>query len=203
MKTGRSDHPFDRTRRRWYTVIGGALWTVILVAASVEGGFAFDALSSDGLIREVRIGAAAHDVDGLWSGESKEAGPDICGQVFFNRPLVRLLSAEAYPAARLSLNTRGDTSKVYGGIQIEWSIRSRLFLSTGLGLALHDGELDSSSTDRKSLGSRVLFRIPIEIGFAIGRHYRVVLAFDHISNAYLASPNEGMDTIGLLIGYRF
>ena len=49
----------------------------------------------------------------------------------------------------------------------------------------------------------MLFRIPIEVGYAVSRHHRVVLAFDHISNAYLASPNEGMDTIGLMYGYQF
>jgi hypothetical protein len=27
--------------------------------------------------------------------------------------------------------------------------------------------------------------------------------FDHISNAYLASPNEGMDTLGVRYGYQF
>lgn len=175
----------------------------MLVVASVEGGHTFDRPPSEGLIREIRLGVAAHDVDGLWSGESKEAGPDVCGQIAFNRPLLRLLAADAYPTLGLSLNTRGDTSKIYGGILLEWSVRSAFFIATGVGLALHDGELETSSTDCKALGSRVLFRIPVEVGVVIDHHYRFVLAFDHISNAYLASPNQGMDTIGLMVGYRF
>ena len=111
----------------------------MLVVASVEGGHAFDRPPSEGLIREIRLGVAAHDVDGLWSGESKEAGPDVCGQIAFNRPLLRLLAADAYPTLGLSLNTRGDTSKIYGGILLEWSVRSAFFIATGVGLALHDG----------------------------------------------------------------
>jgi lipid A 3-O-deacylase len=70
-------------------------------------------------------------------------------------------------------------------------------------LALHDGERETDSADRKSLGSQILFRIPIEIGYAIDRHHRLAIAFDHMSNAGLASPNEGMDTLGLVYGYRF
>jgi hypothetical protein len=27
--------------------------------------------------------------------------------------------------------------------------------------------------------------------------------FDHVSNAYLASPNEGMDTVGVRYGFQF
>jgi hypothetical protein len=30
-----------------------------------------------------------------------------------------------------------------------------------------------------------------------------LVTFDHISNAELASPNEGLDTLGVRYGYRF
>jgi lipid A 3-O-deacylase len=176
---------------------------MVFVLVMAAGGYAFDQSSPDGPVREVRVGLGAHDVDGLWSGESKEKGPDLCAEVIFNRALFHLLSAPAYPSLGVSLNTRGDTSKVYGGFLLQWESSSAFFFSAGLGLALHDGECDTDSADRKSLGSRVLFRIPIEIGYAVNRQHRIILAFDHISNAYLASPNEGMDTLGLVYGYRF
>lgn len=179
------------------------LWALAFLLMMAGGGYAFDETSAAGPVREIRVGLAAHDVDGLWSGESKEEGPDLCVEAVFNRPLFHLLSATAYPDAGASLNTRGDTSKVYGGFLLQWEPASPFFFSTGLGLALHDGERDADSASRKSLGSRVLFRIPVEIGYAIGPHHRIILAFDHMSNAYLASPNEGMDTLGLVYGYRF
>ncbi|MBR9985877.1 MAG: acyloxyacyl hydrolase, partial [Desulfosarcina sp.] len=119
------------------------------------------------------------------------------------RPLFHLLAAMAYPNAGASLNTRGDTSKVYGGFLLQWETHSAFFFSAGLGLALHDGHRDTDSADQKSLGSRVLFRIPIEIGYAVDRHHRVFLAFAHASNAGLASPNEGMDTLGIAYEYRY
>jgi lipid A 3-O-deacylase len=166
-------------------------------------GIAFDQPPSTGPVRELRVGALAHDVDGLWSGDAKEAGPDFCLEVLFNRRLFDLLSATAYPDAGASLNTRGDTSKIYGGFLLQWEPAPAVFFSTGLGLVLHDGERDTDSASRKSLGSRVLFRVPIEIGYVISRHHRIALAFDHVSNAGLASPNEGMDSLGLVYGYRF
>lgn len=181
----------------------GTISAVILLLTVVGGGYAFDRPSPAGPVREIRVGLAVHDVDGLWSGESKEKGSDLRGEVIFNRSLFHLLSAEAHFNVGASLNTRGNTSKVYGGFLLEWEPASALLFSTGLGLALHNGERDTQATDRKSLGSRVLFRIPIEIGYVIDSHHRIVLAFDHVSNAYLASPNEGMDTIGLVYGYRF
>jgi hypothetical protein len=177
--------------------------TVFFLLTAFDEGCAFDDPATEGLIREVRCGVAAHDIDSLWSGSSKEKGPDIHAEALFNRPLFRLFSATAYPDVGASVNTRGDTSKIFGGLLLQWEPSGPFFFSTGAGLALHNGERDTPSTDRKSLGSRVLFRIPVEIGYAITGHHRIMILFDHVSNAYLASPNEGMDTLGIVYGYRF
>ena len=179
------------------------LWSAILVLTLSGGASAFEQPLPNGPIREMRIGLAAHDVDGLWSGDSKEKGPDLCAEVVFNRSLFNLLYAEAYPNMGLTINTRGDTSKVFGGFRLEWQPLAPLTVSTGLGIALHSGKRDTDLADRKSLGSQVLFRVPIEIGWGFNLHHRLTLVFDHISNAYLFSPNEGMDTLGLMYGYRF
>ena len=195
-----ASHRHCRNRRR---LLCTGLWTWVIFSMMATGGYAFERPSPAGPIRGLRVGMLAHDVDGLWSGESKEKGPDLCVEVIINRPLLRLLSATAYPNAGASLNTRGDTSMVYGGFLLQWEPNPSFLFSAGLGLALHDGKQDTDSTNRKSLGSRVLFRIPIEIGYAFVQHHRIVLAFAHASNAGLASPNEGMDTLGLLYEYRY
>jgi lipid A 3-O-deacylase len=190
----------QRIRRH---VLHSGFWVLTLLLMTFGSAYADDPASPAGPVREIRAGLAAHDVDGLWSRSSKETGQDLIAEVIFNRPLFRLLSAKAYPNAGLSLNTQGDTSKVYGGFLLRWEFASAFFFSTGLGLTLHTGKLDTDSPDRKSLGSRVLFRIPIEVGLAIDRHHHLSLAFDHMSNAGLASPNEGLDTLGVVYGYRF
>lgn len=179
------------------------LGPVMLMLLATGGASAFDDPPPAGRIRELRVGLAAHDVDGLWSGDSKEKGPDLCAEVVFNRPLFNLFHSVAYPNAGATINTRGDTSKIFGGFRLEWRLLPPIMVATGLGLALHSGERDTDQPDRKSLGSPVLFRVPIEIGWVFHPRHRVVVAFDHISNAYLFSPNQGMDTLGLIYGYRF
>lgn len=191
---------------RWtwrYVLLNVFVLTVLAVPAVSDCGYAFDAPTPAGPIKEIRFGLAAHDVDGLWSGASKEDGADLIAEVIFRRSLFRLFSATAYPQLGASINTRGYTSQVYGGLVLRWELPAAFFFSTGCGLALHNGERDTTASDQKSLGSRVLFRIPIEIGYAVNRHHCVGLEFAHVSNAYLASPNEGLDTIGLVYGYRF
>lgn len=83
------------------------------------------------------------------------------------------------------------------------SVGGVFFFNTGAGLALHDGDLDRDESNEKQLGSRLLFRIPFEVGLSWGGRHRLSLMFDHVSNAYLASPNEGLDTLGLRYGFQF
>lgn len=193
----------DRRRARQTRILSAAICSALFLLMAFDEGCAFDDPATEGLIRELRCGVAAHDIDSLWSGSSKEKGPDIHAGALFNRPLFRLFSATAYPNAGASINTRGDTSKIFGGLLLQWEPSGPFFFSTGADIVLHNGDRDTAGTDRKSLGSRVLLRIPVEIGYAITGHHRIMILFDHVSNAYLANPNEGMDTLGVVYGYRF
>jgi hypothetical protein len=156
-----------------------------------------------GWLHEVRLGVAAHDVDELWSGERKEHGADWSAELTLLRTGLVLPLGAVRPNLGFAINDHGDTSKVYAGAL--WEIESPIgvFFATGVGAAVHDGNLDKYEHDRKRLGSRVLFRIPIEVGYAFGAHHRLMFAFDHVSNASLAEPNQGLDTVGVRYGYRF
>jgi len=195
--------PEGRCRAFGRTISKSGPWLAALILILADSGHTFDRDSVANHIREIRVGVAAHDVDSLWSGDSKEEGPDICAEIIFNRRLFHLLGAAAYPNTGISLNTRGDTSKIYGGFLLQWEQIASLTFSTGFGLALHNGERETDSADKKSLGAQVLFRVPIEIGYTLMPNHQITIAFDHISNAYLASPNDGMDTLGIFYGYRF
>jgi hypothetical protein len=155
------------------------------------------------VLREVSFSVSGHDVDGLWSGRREEHGVDLGMELVFNRPLFSLWSGTAYPTLGFMANNQGYTSKVWAGFLWTRYTDSGLFFSTGLGLASHNGERETDESDQKQLGSRLLFRIPIEVGYAIADHHRVALAFDHISNAWLADENEGMDTLGVRYFYAF
>ena len=150
---------------------------------------------------EIRAGILAHDVP-VWSRSRQEGGIDFNAEFIFGFPNYRLFSGIVRTNLGFSLNNQGDTSKIYSGLLCEYMWDSGLFLNLGLGFAAHDGKLDNSD-DRKELGSRILFRIPLEIGLLFTRHQGISMMFDHVSNAYLADPNEGLDTIGLRYIYRF
>lgn len=153
-------------------------------------------------LSEIRLGILAHDVP-IWSLSSKEDGVDFNAEFIFKWPDYSVLSGLVRSNLGASLNSQGDTSKIYAGFLWEHKWQAGIFLDLGLGLAAHNGELDTSDDDKKSLGSRILFRIPVEIGLLFSKHQGASILFDHVSNAYLADPNEGLDTIGLRYSYRF
>ncbi|UCD88930.1 MAG: acyloxyacyl hydrolase [Desulfobacterales bacterium] len=153
-------------------------------------------------LHEISLGILAHDVDDLWSGTRKEGGFDINAEMVFKQPLKDLFHGRIRPNLGVSINSQNDTSKIYGGILWELASRS-LFFNVGIGLAIHDGELKANKDNKKGLGARILFRIPIEAGLTIHGRHRFSIIFEHISNGYIAHPNEGLDSLGLKYGFLF
>ena len=151
---------------------------------------------------EFRGGVLAHEVPGLWSGFRLESGVDINAELLFGSGFP-ILGGTIRPAIGATVNTAGDTNKAY--VDARWEIEgpSGIFLGLGLGAAVHDGLLDPTDPDRKALGSRVLFHIPIEIGWRFDERNSISVYFEHISNGFLADSNEGLDSIGVRYGYRF
>jgi lipid A 3-O-deacylase len=161
------------------------------------------ATHAQGLVHEFSAGVLYHDAPGLWSGFSVETtAPDINLEVILE-PSLRVLGGELRPAFGGTINTGGGTSHAY--LDARWQIEcpSGIFFGVGLGAAVHNGQLTVQDWDKKALGSRVLFHIPIEAGVRLDNHNSVSVYFEHTSNANTASPNEGLDRIGLRYGYRF
>ena len=133
-------------------------------------------------LHEVKIGVLHHDTGGLWSGFNRESGVDVNLEAIFSPDF-----------------------QVLGGFIRRWQYdhASGLFAGIGLGGAVHNGKLHLEDSDRKALGSRVLFHIPLEVGYRFDGKSALSVYFDHVSNAFLADENEGMDTLGMRYGYRF
>jgi hypothetical protein len=160
------------------------------------------ALAQD-LFSEVKIGALYHDVPGLWSGFQREAtSVDVNMEVLF-APSLPFLGGTLRPAAGGTVNTDGQTSHAYVDARWQYDLTPRLFFDLGLGAAVHDGNLDDRDPARKALGSRVLFHIPLELGYRLDDHDSLSVYFEHTSNAYTQEFNEGLDRLGLRYGYRF
>jgi len=158
---------------------------------------------ADGLIDEVKIGVLAHDVPDLWSGfQAEPDGADINLEALFS-PSIAFLGGTIRPALGASISTQGDTSNVYLDARWQLETASGIFLGLGVGGTVHDGQTKLKDLDQKALGSRVLFHIPVELGYRFDAHNSLSAYFEHMSNAYTASPNEGLDRIGVRYGYSF
>ncbi|MCR6632079.1 MAG: acyloxyacyl hydrolase [Magnetospirillum sp.] len=152
-------------------------------------------------VDEIRLGLFDHDLSFL--GHAKEGGVDVNAELLFESPAVLNVLWSPRPHVGVSVNTQGDTSQLYGGLS--WTVEpvQRLFLEISLGGSIHNGKLSYSGDDRKELGSRVLFRESISLGYRIDAHNSISVTFDHESNANLASNNEGLNNLGIRWGYRF
>jgi len=151
---------------------------------------------------EFRGGILAHDVPGLWSGFRLESGIDINGELLFGAGMP-FLGGTIRPAVGATVNTEGYTSRVYVDARLEYQTPSGIFFGLGLGGTVHDGLLDPTDPDKKALGSRILFHIPIEIGLRLDDRRSISVYFEHMSNAFLFDSNEGLDSIGVRYGYKF
>jgi hypothetical protein len=157
--------------------------------------------SAGDFISEIRGGLLAHNVSHVFGYPSREEGLDGNVEILF-APAGRLLGGAIRPALGGTVSFAGNTNLAYADLRYERETPSGIFFDLGLGAAVHDGPLDGRG-DRKALGSRVLFHVPLELGWRWDRHNSVSLYFEHASNAGLADENEGMDNIGMRYGYRF
>ncbi|SFL77740.1 Lipid A 3-O-deacylase (PagL) [Nitrosomonas communis] len=180
-------------------IIGGLVFSLACIVSSA--GFA-EEQKTLAWLHEVKFGILHHDTGGLWSGFNRESGVDFNLEAIFS-PHVKFLGGSFRPAFGGSANTAGDTSKLYTDIRWQYEHTSGIFFGIGIGGAVHNGKLHLEQDDRKALGSRVLFHIPIEIGYRLGAKTSLSVYFDHVSNAFLADKNEGMDTLGGRFGFRF
>jgi len=179
-------------------------WTLLVLALlCLPVVIVPDLALAEDLIYELKIGGLYHDVPNLWSGfQLEKRSVDVNIEALFG-PHLQLPVGTLRPAAGLTINTAGATSKAY--IDARWMVEgaSGLFFALGIGAAVHDGKLDPSEPDRKALGSRLLFHFPAELGWRFDDHNSLSIYFEHISNGYTQDYNEGLDSIGARYGYRF
>lgn len=171
------------------------------------------ALAQPSWLSELRGGILSHDFP--LGGHHKEGGIDGNFEVLFTSPAILEPILRPRPILGLSVNSAGKTSYGYGGLT--WGVRfaPRLFgdadpiFATGsLGGAAHNGSIDirgnlPKAATNKSLGSTVLFREALELGYEFVPHNSISVVLDHISNARLAKRNEGITNLGMRYGIRF
>lgn len=194
----------------------GALWRLAATAASLllapTCGHAQNITYS-----EVDLGVLDHDAQFLGG---KEKGVDLNPEVKFQSPIDDATMSRVPPAFRwmaqprptvgLVVNTAGFTNQFYVGATWTWQLFGNVMMrgdgiTAGLffGPGLNDGQIHSTQPDRKSLGSNLLFREAVELGYRFGPTYSVSAYLDHISNGGFARYNQSINDFGARFGVRF
>ncbi|HXO01938.1 MAG TPA: acyloxyacyl hydrolase [Stellaceae bacterium] len=166
---------------------------------------------------EFKFGVWDHDVHFLGG---KEHGADINPEVIIASPITNDMIANApwwlywtlqpRPTIGAAINTAGDTDQFYVGATWSWFLTQNI-INPGDGIVLgyffgpgfNDGEIQSHTSDRKALGSHVLFREALDLGYQINPTWEISVYLDHISNGGLAKENQSINDVGLRLGYRF
>ncbi len=158
---------------------------------------------------ELRFGVLAHSCCGM--GSSKEGGVAFNGEAVFSSPRFLSVLAKPRPVIGATIATQeGATSQFYSGLEWRADI-SRWFVSAGLGVSIHDGETDrydpvadaARVNDTIFFGCRALFRLAADAGYNLTDRVSASVHWDHISNDGLCSDNEGLDHLGLRVGFSF
>lgn len=159
-----------------------------------------------GFVSELRGGVLAHAFGPSVIDSRRESGVDINLEVLFVSPPLKFFwyLFEPRPTLGLDINTNGQTTFGYGGFTWEWNITRRLYVDFFLGFAGHDGFLNNAPRDRRELGSRLLFREALELGWRVNDRHALSLMIDHYSNAgYFDKKNQGNDNFGARYSYRY
>ncbi|MDC0335278.1 acyloxyacyl hydrolase [Pseudodesulfovibrio sp.] len=170
-----------------------ALVVVMLMASAAS--------ADDSYVSEIRGGVYAHDIS-FWSFH-RENGTDINGELLFVSPSWLEAVWAPRPHLGVTVNTSGNTSHAYTGLTWDYQMPANFFVEGSLGLSANNGHISTDNDKRKSLGSPVLFRVGAALGYNLTEKINVSIQYEHMSNAYIANPNEGMDNAGIRLGYRF
>jgi lipid A 3-O-deacylase len=176
---------------------------VFLAAPPARAQSAATLVPGESWISELRVGVFDHDI-GILS-RARESGIDGNLEVLFTSPDNSLFGFffSPRPHIGITVNSDGNTSEAYAGLTWEIGAGSPLFFNFSIGGAIHSGKLDTDDPDRKALGARALFRESVELGYRFAERQSLSLYLSHISNAWLADPNEGLENVGIRYGYRF
>lgn len=167
-----------------------------------------------GVLSEIKGAVIIHDV--LRDNDAKDGeanSVDIGGEllsipIIFANPDNTFLRILSQPRAHLGglANTSGHTSQGYLGLTWDHQFESRVFVEFAFGFALHDGQLKGEvpPNNRPNLGSQVLFREGLDVGYRLESGHSIAVHASHISNAgWFAKENDGMNFVGARYGYRF
>lgn len=166
---------------------------------------------------EFKFGIWDHDTKAL---SGREKGVDFNPEYMLWSPITDDMVTDTPDWLRWALqprptlggafNTAGLTNQYYFGATWAWFLTRNLInpddgivLGYFFGPGFNDGQLHNGNATRKALGSHVLFREALDLGYQINPTWEISAYIDHISNGGLAKENQSINDLGIRIGYRF
>lgn len=202
--------------------IVSAISTATFVSALMIGAGAAPAAAGapGGILSEIKVGVLDHDPARDSTGKQGEMDSiDINGEILsvplkFASSETPVINSLYQPRVHVGFtaNTGGWTNVGYAGLTWDWNLGSGFFFDFAFGFAGHDGQLKGKknangayiANGRPNLGSQVLFREGLDIGYHIDGTNSVSIYAAHISNAgWFAKENDGMNFLGARYGYKF
>lgn len=183
--------------------------------------------SSRSFVSEIVLGGFIHDPGqdnneaNTWDVNLEIIFRKVTFATFENRYLRFLFSPN--PILGGSINNEDETHTAYIALNWQHQFENRLFLAGSFGFAVHTGNLDQAerqcapaegcslpgnrafvNTGEVTLGSRILFRESVELGYRVAQRHGISVYFAHMSNASIFDDdNDGMNFLGLRYRYAF
>lgn len=151
---------------------------------------------------ELRLGAAYHGYEGREAGTA-DVSVDALLPAF---DLGKSFTSETFslhPQLGLDANTQGKTSAAFAGFAAVMHLSARFKVEADLGGSINDGKTTSLDSGRAELGCNALFREALGLGYQLTQNLSVMAVAEHMSNANLCQPNNGITNFGLKLGYSF
>jgi lipid A 3-O-deacylase len=168
-------------------------------------------------VNEVHVGVMQHNICVInCKNADKEDGPNVEFQVSFDSPefLDWALSPQPYVVA--SVNTAGDTSFGGFGLEWRWDVSEHWAVEPGVGYVVHNGEIENPhpsgspeaaafAAEHVQFGSRDLFRTSLGVTYDFDGPWEAEVLYEHLSHGQIlgSGRNQGIDNIGIRIGYQF
>lgn len=149
---------------------------------------------------EARGGLAAFDT-GPFTPQV-ESGIVVNGEILAPSPTFLSAIGSPRPYLGADVATNGGTNVLYGGLNWQAHL-DRFYLGMSAGASLNDDATISGGGETKDLGSNVLFHLQASAGIDFTDALSAEVYLNHFSNAGLGDSNDGLESAGLRIGYRF
>lgn len=174
----------------------------IAALASYGGVSAASADEARGAGSQLRIGGFSHSIS---MPEFGTTDLHISGLLpaFDLGPSMAKSGLSLHPELGADLNLNGKTSAVFAGFAAVAQLPANFLAEADLGVSANNGYTSGAPSGRLEVGCNALFREALGLGYRLTNQVSVMAVAEHMSNANLCQPNNGITNIGLRLGYSF